>query len=135
MPINSVVNTLATSATSGASDFPSTEMGRQDFLQLLTLQLRNQDPLDPVDNREFIAQMAQLSALEATTKLSGQMQNMVLAQQQTQAVQMVGRDVKYLDSEGQSQQGKVSGVRLDSAPPLLVINDKEVPITWVQTVL
>jgi len=48
----------------------SEEMGQQAFLTLFTTQLQNQDPLDPVKNEAFVAQLAQFSQLEATTKMA-----------------------------------------------------------------
>ncbi len=52
------------------SNEPGGELGKNEFLQLLTTQLQYQDPLDPVDNTEMIAQLAQFSALEQTANLS-----------------------------------------------------------------
>ncbi|MBU3709128.1 MAG: hypothetical protein FGM20_08495, partial [Burkholderiaceae bacterium] len=49
------------------------EMGQQAFLTLFTTQLQNQDPLDPVKNEAFVAQLAQFSQLEATTKMADSM--------------------------------------------------------------
>lgn len=49
---------------------PSDALGRQDFLLLLTAQLQNQNPLEPVQNEAFVAQMAQFSQLEATLNMS-----------------------------------------------------------------
>ena len=56
------VNPIATSppATSGKS---MSELGQNDFFRLLTVQIQQQDPFDPVDNKEMLAQMAQFSSL------------------------------------------------------------------------
>ncbi len=62
MSVTSVINTQAsTSATSTKSGFSA--LGQEDFLKLLTTQLQMQDPFDPVDNKEMLAQMAQFSSL------------------------------------------------------------------------
>lgn len=110
-------------------------LGKDAFLQLLLMQLRNQDPLNPMNDREFITQMAQLSSLGATQGLNSQVDMLILAQMQTQALQMVNHDIEYLDENGDTQTGKVTGVRLDGIPPKLVIGEKEIPITNVQKVL
>ena len=53
------------------------EMGQQQFLTLFTTQLKNQNPLDPVKNEAFVAQLAQFSQLEATTAMKTSMDTMV----------------------------------------------------------
>jgi len=57
------------------------EMGQQAFLTLFTTQLQNQDPLDPVKNEAFVAQLAQFSQLEATTKMADSMSSMASSMQ------------------------------------------------------
>ena len=49
---------------------PGGEMGKDQFMQLLVTQMQNQDPLDPVDNKDMIAQLAQFSALEQMQNLN-----------------------------------------------------------------
>jgi len=52
------------------------QMGKTEFLTLFTTQLQNQNPLDPVNNEAFVAQLAQFSQLEATTNMSTSLENM-----------------------------------------------------------
>lgn len=133
MSIASIADTGQSS--SGAAAAAGSQLGRQDFLQLLVMQLKNQDPLNPIDDREFIAQMAQLSSLEATNQLSSQMGQMAAAQQQLGALALVGRDVEYSDGSGGTARGKVVGMKLGAAEPVLKIDDREVPLDQIQTVL
>ena len=59
----------------------SEAMGKTEFLKLFTAQLRNQNPLDPVKNEAFVAQLAQFSQLEATTNMSDSLSGMVASMQ------------------------------------------------------
>ena len=52
------------------------EMGQQEFLLLFTTQLQNQNPLDPMKNEEFVAQLAQFSQLEATTTMAADLRGL-----------------------------------------------------------
>lgn len=76
------------------STAPSQQLGKDDFLNLLMVQLRNQNPLDVQDNKEFIAQMAQFSNLEQTTNLNVSMQNLVGFEQMTQGAALIGKTVQ-----------------------------------------
>lgn len=75
------------------------DLGKQEFLQLLTAQLSNQDPLNPMENQEFVAQLAQFSSLEQLIGLGEGMQNLAIAQavgNGTNMVGMIGKEVAYV---------------------------------------
>ena len=72
---------------------PSDELGKDDFLKILITQLTNQDPTSPMEDREFIAQMAQFSTLEQMTNLSAEFRRLGGLLQSGHAVAMLGRTV------------------------------------------
>ena len=86
----------------------SQEMGKQDFLTLFTAQLKNQDPLDPVKNEAFVAQLAQFSQLEALTNMQTSMDNLVkgmTSQQLNTSASLIGHKVPVADGLAPLQQG------------------------------
>jgi flagellar basal-body rod modification protein FlgD len=85
-----------------AASLPKKELGKDDFLRLLTVQLTNQDPLKPVDNTAFIAQLAQFSSLEQLHNVGSSLETLLLAQassNQLAVTGLVGKDVLFR-SEG-----------------------------------
>lgn len=133
MPINALNN--QTSSTVPLAKATENTLGKQDFLKLLTTQLRNQDPLSPMSNEQFIAQMAQISTLESSQDMGRQLTTLINAQQRTQALQMVGHDVDYLpEGETTPQTGRVSAVMLQNDSPVLMINGNQVPYAKVQSI-
>jgi len=80
----------------------SQDLGKEDFLKLLVTQLNYQDPLNPMDNEQFIAQLAQFSSLEQLMSLNSNMSSMAMAQVSmagTEAVNFIGKEVKVLGNE------------------------------------
>jgi len=73
--ITAVSNTTSTSLNGMAPHKTWGSMGAGDFLQLLTAQLKNQDPTAPVDNAQMVAQLAQFSSLSASQKANDTLQN------------------------------------------------------------
>lgn len=70
MSISSVMNAAAVNNTSEQSNKTGySDLGQADFLRLLTTQLQTQDPTDPVDNKEMLAQMAQFSSVQGITEM------------------------------------------------------------------
>ena len=62
--VNPVGSTYDTQSMTGTSSKAAGELGKTEFLNLLVAQLKNQDPMNPVDNQQFIAQLATFSSLE-----------------------------------------------------------------------
>ncbi|WP_155590234.1 flagellar hook assembly protein FlgD [Lysinibacillus cavernae] len=76
----------------------NSELGKDAFLQLLITQLQHQDPTNPMDDREFISQMAQFSSLEQMQNMTKAMESLLASQQQTQMMSyttFVGKEVKW----------------------------------------
>lgn len=71
----------------------SNELGKDDFLKLLIAQLSNQDPTSPMENTEFIAQMAQFSSLEQISNMNNEFSKLTATFNSSQAVSMIGKTV------------------------------------------
>ena len=83
---------------------PSGELGKDEFLKLLMAQIKNQDPLDPMDDKEFISQMTTFSSLEQMMNMNDSIQQLVRNQSVSPVIQyshMIGKEVSYfkLDEE------------------------------------
>lgn len=102
-------------------------LGKDDFLKLFVAQLRNQDPLSPTDNTEFIAQMTQFSSLEQLYNLSAGVDALFYELLVDRAVNLVGKNVQYLDNDtGDLVTGTVSAFKLIKGEPVLVVGTAEV---------
>jgi flagellar basal-body rod modification protein FlgD len=107
-------------------------LGKDDFLKLLAAQLRFQDPLQPITDYSFIAQLAQFSSLEQAANLSNEFrdlrQSMELGQQQNHALSalaLVGMQAKVLGGDGQAVNGTIDAVRLLGTTILLSLAGRE----------
>lgn len=115
--ISSAQDLLNASAvgTAEAKKPPSGTLGKDDFLKLLTGQLKNQDPMKPMEDKDFMGQLAQFSQLEQTTNLAKSMQNQ-------QAFSLIGRAVTYNDKDtGELKSGTVQKVAIQSGKTTLTI--------------
>jgi flagellar basal-body rod modification protein FlgD len=104
-PLNST-GTPATSSQTGPR-----QLGQDDFLKLLVTQLKNQDPLKPTDNAEFVSQLTQFSQLEQTAKQSQLLQKSLDAQSaslQFTLLPMVGRRISIDHPLTQLENGQAS---------------------------
>lgn len=97
-----------------------TGIGLQDFLKILTSQLGNQDPLKPLDNQEFIAQVAQFSALEQSRQLNQKIDQLLAVQSATQSVGLLGKTVEVNSSSGLVA-GEVTALKFLSGEPFLSV--------------
>ncbi len=129
----------ATEAVTPAGMYqPATPTGSSDdkqmFLNLMVAQLRYQDPMNPADSGEFLAQNAQFTALEKMQDVADQTAALLAAQISFGASGLVGRYVTYLDENGASASGLVGSVSYDVNGPKLVVDGENVTLGQVQSV-
>jgi flagellar basal-body rod modification protein FlgD len=108
-------------------------MGKDDFLRLLIAQLQNQDPLNPMEDREFIAQMANFSSLEQMTNLNKSMEGFVdtqnrmnvLSLQQYLGSQITWQDTYYVDGVPfvEMKYGSVASISMQDGKARLLMDD------------
>ena len=113
----------------------TSQMGQQQFLQLLIAQLKNQDPMDPVSQEDSIAQLAQFSTLEGIEQLNANFSSFMKLQQVSQGSNLVGKNVEWLDKDGVRQQGVVDKISVKDSELQLEIDGKQVPIENVTAIL
>ena len=135
---------MSVSQVSGSSYDPFTlepvktgesTLGRNAFLSLLITQLQYQDPLKPMEDREFIAQLAQFSSLEQMQQVNANIGLLTLSSATSQATGYLGRTVtaQTPDDEGPFT-GTVSAVKYVDGYPMLVIGEREIYPGYVQKV-
>jgi len=95
------------------------ELDKDDFLKILVTQLQNQDPTAPMQDREFIAQMAQFSSLEQMTNMSKNFSKISGVLNSSEAQSLLGRNVEILD-KGATLYGEVSQVVRGEFPLVMV---------------
>ena len=111
------IGSVAAPAGAGAA---SNAMGLQDFMKVLLTQLTFQDPLKPMDNQAFMAQMAQFGALEQSQQLNERVQQLLENQAALQSIGLLGRTVDVLVDGGRST-GTVTAMALQGEVPRLTV--------------
>jgi flagellar basal-body rod modification protein FlgD len=117
----------------GGGKSPKSELDKDDFLKILVTQLQHQDPTNPMQDREFIAQMAQFSSLEQMTNMSQNFAKLSGVLNSSEAQAMLGRTVEILDGD-QAITGTVSQV-VRGDFPLVMVNGSFYDLAQVGKVL
>ena len=124
------INGTSTGSAALSSVTKNDSLGKQDFLNLLVTQLKNQDPTEPLKNEQLLAQMAQFSQLETT-------QNMATMQTQTasmQAAALLGMHATAETTQGVAVSGIIDSVKVGTDGPLLDIGGQQVTLSELQGV-
>src|SRR6187200_3219908 len=106
----------------------TSQMGQDQFLQLLIAQLKNQAPMDPVSQEDSIAQLAQFSTQEGIEQLNANFSSFMKLQSLSQGANLVGKNVEWLDKDGLRQQGVVEAITVKDGELELKVGGKQVPI-------
>ncbi len=100
---------------------PQQELGKDDFLKLLITQLSHQNPIQPMEDKEFISQMAQFSTLDQMTSMADDFSKLSSMLSSSEAASSLGRDVDLIDND-QLVQGTVTAVTRGDAESHVMVN-------------
>jgi flagellar basal-body rod modification protein FlgD len=120
--------TIGALTGSGSALSGNSSIGLQDFLKILTSQLSFQDPLKPMDNQQFMAQMAQFTALEQSQQLNTKMDALLSTQASLQSVGLIGRTVDVTTQAG-TLSGTVVALSLSGPQPSISVRDSNGTVT------
>lgn len=110
-----------------------TTLGQDDFLKILITQLQHQDPTSPMEDKDFIAQMAQFSSLEQIRNMSQSFQKLSGLLASSEAAGVLGRSVEVRDGENLVRGVVEKVVRGDA--PLVSVNGKIYDFSQVESVI
>ena len=116
---------VSSSSTTGMANqavlnVPTQTVSPDQFLKLLITQLANQDPLNPMDQQQFIGELAQMQSVSEMRQMNTALTAEGQTQQRAAALGMLGRTVQWQDAQGLSQSGKVDAV--------IVVGDSQVAV-------
>jgi len=116
---------LSPSSSGGGTLLPTAgnDLGQDAFLKLLITQIQMQDPFEPMDSQEFVAQLATFSSLEQLKAANFQLAVLQQAEACSQAIMLVGRSIATADG---AVSGVVEAVDFSSGQPRLVVGDQQV---------
>jgi flagellar basal-body rod modification protein FlgD len=130
------INSVKMTTTGAKQTQQQNQMDKDLFLQILTTQLQNQDPTQPMEDREMIAQMAQFSTLEQMSSLN-QAFNQFFSSQQGDIGRystMMNKEVSWADEvTGQQETGVVKGIIKKDNQIYYQVNEQEIPVTIIDS--
>jgi flagellar basal-body rod modification protein FlgD len=108
------------------------ELDRNAFMNLMIVQLQNQDPLKPLEDKEFLAQLAQFSSLEQMQQVSSKMDVVAAGMQIGNVISLVGHTITAQSpTEDESISGVVSGVVYEDGMAQLTVGNHVINPLWI----
>jgi flagellar basal-body rod modification protein FlgD len=119
--VNNITSATALDASTVGTSLPGKTLNQADFLKLLIAQMAAQDPLSPMSNTDFAAQMAQFSALQTSQATQQEIAGLRNDEQINEASGLIGRTVLLQVDSKTIVKGQVSGVALNSGVPMIMV--------------
>lgn len=131
-PVTSDRSTYSLTGDAGSvARKPQKVLGQNDFLRLLSVQFQKQDPMKPMEDTAFIAQMAQFSALEQSTAMARDLTALRADQLRTAANSYLGHRVTVSTANDGPATGDVTAVDATGAEPKLIVGGNSYPLSAV----
>jgi len=114
------IGSVGAASSGQSSDLSRAGLGQDDFLKILLTQLTFQDPLEPMDNQEFIAQMAQFTSLEQSKQTNDKMDTLLSIESANQSLGLLNQTVEVVVSNGVDV-GEITTVSFQEGVPSFTV--------------
>lgn len=132
--INPITSATASASSTNASTGANSLSDPNTFLKLLVAELKYQNPLNPSDPNQYLAQTAQFSMVQKINDLDSQMTAMLKASQEAAGAALIGRQVTGTTTGGDPVTGVVSSLQASASGVDLLVGGKAVPIADVTAI-
>jgi flagellar basal-body rod modification protein FlgD len=119
--VSSLTSTIAGQRESAADAINDLDLST--FLTLMITELQNQDPLNPLDNKDMLAQISQIREVGATDKLTETLESMLLGQNIASSTNLIGAEVEGLSEDNQRVSGVVKRISIEDGQPKLHLEE------------
>jgi flagellar basal-body rod modification protein FlgD len=120
----SQINTIANSLTSNQSSGNAIkDLDVDSFLKLMIAELQNQDPLNPMENDQMLAQIGQMREIAASDKLSETLDSVLLGQNIASATNLIGAEIDAISNDNQKVTGEVKSIAISDGVPTLRLKE------------
>ena len=116
------VSIIGSPTVTNTASTESNTISQEEFLKVLLTNLQYQDPLKPLDNEQFLAQMAQFSSLEQTRQLNDKIDQLLTIQSSTQSIGLIGKTVEVAANSG-SVVGTITTASFQNGNPIFTVKD------------
>lgn len=123
MAIESISNVA--SAQQANATATNNQISQDEFIKLFLAQLNYQDPMEPVNNREFLAQLAQFSSLEQMRQSNANLQSLITMNTSGQALDLLGKNVDVKSDLGVDFNGVIEAIHYTSNGPSLTVKNED----------
>lgn len=114
---------------------PKQQLDSEVFMALLVAQLQNQDPSSPMDTTEMMSQQTQLASMEKLTSLDNTSREQFALTMRMAAMNVVGREVSYTDTDGSVVTGSASGASFAQEVPSITVGGVAVDLSRILSIV
>jgi flagellar basal-body rod modification protein FlgD len=104
------------------------------FMGLLLAQMKNQNPMEPMDDSQMISQMAQLNSLDELKKISESLSSMSQTNQFLSAATLIDKNITYQNADSEEVKGKVTGISMNGSDIYLKVGSQSVLLNKLRSV-
>ncbi|MTD45482.1 hypothetical protein GKE82_14590 [Conexibacter sp. W3-3-2] len=134
MPVTGVTTSTPAQPSTQTAAEQTLSLGKDAFLKMMVENLRNQDPTNAADSKEFVAQLSQMTSLEQITNMANATTSLAAETRDARAVGMLGKTVGYLDATKTRQEGVVGSVVAQDGTSYLKVGEALVSVGQVTDV-